>query len=419
MTETPLPRAAGAPHVLACPNCGGSVAIRAAGVTVSAICASCGATLDVANGELRMIADAVARTKQPTIPIGARGSLVGAQWEAIGHQERSNPAEGWTWEEYLLFNPFLGFRFLVHDEADWTLYAMLRRDVAVGDSGADAGDGRTYAPLSQGRVRTDYVMGEFYWRVRVGDEVDMAEFAASPYLLSREGNAQEVIWSRGVQLPAGPVRAAFGLTEAAAPATQLDRAAMQRAVTSLVLATALVAFVALWLLDGIPFGIDRNAQLFTQSFSVAAADKARPVTTQSFTVPDARGDLQIEAASAVSNSWVELGVTLVDEAANRSFPSHILVEYYYGTDSDGAWDEGARQGAALFANVPPGSYRLVIEYDAGAFANPHPAPVGFTLTVRRHVRSAATFYLACVLLLAYPAWRLAMDWRLPPRPKKK
>ena len=405
--------------MLACPNCGGSVAIRAAGVTVSAICASCGATLDVANGELRMIADAVARTKQPAIPIGARGMLVGAQWEAIGYQERSNPAEGWRWEEYLLFNPFLGFRFLVHDEADWTLYAMLRRDVVVGEAGADAGDGRTYAPLSQGRARTDYVMGEFYWRVRVGDEVDMAEFAAPPHLLSREGNAQEVTWSRGVQLPAAPLRAAFGLTEAALPATALDKAATQRAGTRRVLWTALAAFAALWLLDGIPFGIDRNAPLFTQSFSVAAADKARPITTAPFSIPDARGDLQIEAASPVNNGWVELGVTLVDEAANRSFPSHILVEYYYGTDSDGAWNEGARQASALFANVPPGSYRMVVEYDAGAFANPHPAPLGFTLTVRRHVRSAAMFYLACVLLLAYPVWRWSADRGLPPRPKTK
>ncbi len=165
--------------MLSCPNCGGSVAITAVGITVSAICGSCGATLDVANPDVRLIADAAARTRQPAIPIGARGTLVGTEWEVIGYQERSNPAEAEQWEEYLLFNPYAGFRFLVPEDEQWTLYAMLRQDVSVTDGGAELPDG-LYVAVSSGRARTDYVMGEFYWRVRVGDEVDLEEFAERP-----------------------------------------------------------------------------------------------------------------------------------------------------------------------------------------------------------------------------------------------
>ena len=38
-----------------CPNCGGTIAIRAVGVTVTAACASCGSTIDVADPQLRII----------------------------------------------------------------------------------------------------------------------------------------------------------------------------------------------------------------------------------------------------------------------------------------------------------------------------------------------------------------------------
>ncbi len=89
------------------------------------------------------------------------------------------PGGGRQWEEYLLFNPYAGFRFLVPEDEQWTLYAMLRQDVSVTDGGAELPDG-LYVAVSSGRARTDYVMGEFYWRVRVGDEVDLEEFAERP-----------------------------------------------------------------------------------------------------------------------------------------------------------------------------------------------------------------------------------------------
>ena len=113
--------------------------LRAPGSSVSAICSSCGSTIDVANETLRVIAVAQAKTRTPAIPIGTRAALVGVEWEVVGYQERSDPGPGWRWSEYLLFNPYEGFRFLVHDEADWTLYAMLRQDVPDPASAASTG----------------------------------------------------------------------------------------------------------------------------------------------------------------------------------------------------------------------------------------------------------------------------------------
>src|SRR6202034_12367 len=122
-------------RVLACPSCGGSVQIRANGISITAVCASCGSTLDVANPDVRLIAEAKERTREPPLAIGKRATLVGTEWEVVGYQTRSDTAAGWTWDESLLFNPYRGFRFLAQDDADWTLYCMLRQDVPDPEQG--------------------------------------------------------------------------------------------------------------------------------------------------------------------------------------------------------------------------------------------------------------------------------------------
>src|ERR1700729_3895588 len=112
MPAEPVPPAAAGTRVLTCPSCGGSVKIRASGISITAICGSCGSVLDVSNSDVRLLAEAQSRTREPPVPLGSRGTLVGALWEVVGYQNRSNTVEGWTWDEYLLFNPYLGFRFL-------------------------------------------------------------------------------------------------------------------------------------------------------------------------------------------------------------------------------------------------------------------------------------------------------------------
>lgn len=437
-------------RVLACPHCGGSVSVRAAGISVSAVCGSCGSTIDVATPELRVIADAQARTRTPTIAIGTRATLVGTEWEVIGFQERRAPAEGWSWEEYLLFNPYEGFRFLVHDETDWTLYAMLHQDVPETPAGPRPGDGRSYVEVSRGAGRTEYVMGEFYWRVRVGDEVSLVEYAAPPYLLSREANAEEVTWSRGVQLPATTVHAAFGLSHAAAPPTPTDAALQRRAVNAQVWQVLAAAVALLLLLSALPIGRSRNAVLFRQTLTATADNKSRPLTTDPFTVPDARGNLQIETQASLRNAWIELGFSLVDQASNRSFNGHASLSHYSGYDSDGSYDEAAEHLTVSFARVPGGTYRLLIDVDAKAFspesppssqasadamlrgmfptlpvgrtaaAPPfQPAPVSFEVLVRRHVPSTAILLVCLLALLPYPVWRLVAGLGQPPMPDRE
>ena len=400
----------GRTRTVACPNCGGSVKIRANGLSISAACASCGAILDVTNADIRMIGEAQARTRHPLIELGTRAHLVGSLWEVVGFQTRSDVVEGWSWDEYLLFSPYEGFRFLVQDEENWTLYALLPQDVPNPLYGA--GDRQQYRPVSTSRARTDYVMGEFYWRVRVGDEVDIQEFEASSYLLSREQAATEVTWSRGVRLTAADITTAFKLPSQAVPPTAFERGVDHRSDSKAVWLITLAALLGLMVLAAAPFGLSRNALLLSQQFTTTVADRSRPVATPDFTVPDSGGNLQIAVGSAVVNSWVELGLALVDTADARTFNADVTVEEYEGVDEDGSWSEGSQASGAVFARVPGGTYRLLIDTDALAYTQHGrqlPQPVSFVVEVRRHVPSLDIFLVAALLLVIFPIGRWLRD----------
>jgi hypothetical protein len=414
-----LPPAARA-RTVSCPSCGGSVTIRANGISITAICASCGSTLDVANPDVRLIAEAKQRTREPPIPIGTRGVLAGTEWEVAGFQSRTDTENDWSWDEYLLFNPYRGFRFLAQDDENWTLYCMLRQDVPDPEAGFE---GRRYEHQNTGTARTTYVLGEFYWRARVGDEATVAEYADRRWVLSREQNSEEIIWSRGVHLNDSEVQAAFAMAAPIVPAAEMEKSAARvargRTVKWIFVAAALVLIV----LQSITFGTHRSVVVFSRTFHTTAANEGQTLTTDPFDIPGTGGNLLITARSRVNNNWVELPLSLVGPG-DVTYAATPSIEYYSGVDEDGSWSEGAQYAEVTFKSVPGGSYRLLIEPYAGGYrsnpsdpaSRPTTSDVAFSVTVTRHVPDMWSFWLAFLVLAAYPLYRLVTSpWRhVPP-----
>lgn len=424
----PPPPKKGRPRRLSCPGCGGSIDVRANGISISAICASCGRTIDVATGDLKIIAEAQSNTRTPDIPIGTRGSLAGTEWEVVGYQVRRNPQEGWTWDEYLLFNPYRGFRFLAHDDEGWTLYCMLRQDIP--DPSNIKGERHHYAGPETSQARTDYVLGEFYWRVRVGDAAQVEQYTSGSNLLVKETTGDEIVWSRGLQVSGLAVHAAFKL----APAKAETPAASPRQHTIGAMRVGLVALVILMLLYMIPLGRNASQLVFQQNYQVTAADRGKPIASAPFSVPGSGGNLGLDVRSPLNNNWLGLNLSLVGENGTPVFNASETLEYYSGYDSDGSWTEGSQSARILFRSIPGGTYRLLVEIDAGALSVPaatvasanladimaaaqglpappaRPAPpppsVAFTIEARRHVPPPGLFWIALFLIVPYPLYRL-------------
>ena len=71
--------------------------------------------------------------------------------------------------------------------------------------------GERYLRYSAGAAETRYVIGEFTWKVSVGEIWQTIDFIAAPKMLSRETSRNETTWSLGEYLPPAEVAAAFKL----------------------------------------------------------------------------------------------------------------------------------------------------------------------------------------------------------------
>src|SRR5262249_38763231 len=106
---------------LACPNCGGSLELRAPDQTLRVACPYCNHLVSVETGNLSVIAK-LARKAMPRIALGEKGTFADGELTVIGYLQRSALVDG-TWypfEEYLLHAPSVGFRWLVCSDGHWS-----------------------------------------------------------------------------------------------------------------------------------------------------------------------------------------------------------------------------------------------------------------------------------------------------------
>ena len=97
--------------------------LRAAGQVETVACEFCGSVLDARDPRHAVLSVYKSRLKiKPLIPLGARGTLKGDTWEAIGFMRRRTRYYGvdYDWSETLLWNPYKGFRWLLEYQGHWT-----------------------------------------------------------------------------------------------------------------------------------------------------------------------------------------------------------------------------------------------------------------------------------------------------------
>jgi hypothetical protein len=139
-----------------------------------------------------------------------------AEWTVLAYVERSTGApfsdDFFGWQEYLLYNLQHGYRWLVFDEGMFYFITPL----AAGD--IDASRAPTfvrrnnihYRQRNAQTARVDFVLGELYWKVEVGETVWAEDYENGREIISSEKNANEISWSHGVVVPTAVITQAFG-----------------------------------------------------------------------------------------------------------------------------------------------------------------------------------------------------------------
>jgi hypothetical protein len=390
---------------LNCPNCGAGIQLRGFEYTQNVICDSCHAVLDATDPNLTILQkfkDKHDKTR-PKIPLGTRGQWHGAQWEAIGFQRRRITVDGtnYSWDEYLLFNPYKGFRYLTEYEGHWNDVIVLRTlptEASAGGRPTASLHGETFRAFQTATAYTDVVLGEFPWQVRVGDKVVAQDFVSPPRMLSSERTDDEVTWSLGEYVAGDRIWQAFKLPGSAPtpvgvyanqPSPTAGRSSLYWKAFGLFAAALFALFV-------VRMATASNAPVFTTEhrFTPGARDTVAFVT-ETFTVAGHTSGLDIKTEANVAQSWIVLGMTLVDANTGQTIDFGREVSYYYGSDEDGAWTEGSTVDRVRIPAVPAGTWFLRIEADGPATG----PSIDYTISVRRDVASPLFFGLALVAML--------------------
>jgi hypothetical protein len=377
------------------------------------ICPQCLSVLDSSNPQLKILqqVNQQQNRRKPAIFLGARGTLKGAAWEVIGFQTRVVKADGeeFEWEEYLLFNPYKGFRYLTNYNGHWNFVVPLEpmpQRISQTTRPFAMYEGRTYKHFSGAMAATSFVLGEFPWRVKVGEKVLADDYVAPPLLLSSETTNDEVTWSQGEYIPGAEIWAAFKL-EGSPPRTEGTYLNQPSPYTGKVwgiwkmfLLMELLLFVLM-----VAFAmVSQRDVVLEETRQFSALDKGEPsYVTTPFELKGRAAPVELAVTTDLSNNSANFGFALINQDTGQAYEFNKEISYYFGSDSDGSWSEGKSSGTVTIPSVPPGNYYLRVEPEMDPSGSAAKA-MSYHLTLTHDAPSFVWFLFAAALLLIPPVW---------------
>jgi hypothetical protein len=297
----------------------------------------------------------------------------------------------------------------VHSDDHWSFVTPLRPGEAHDPAGLNTSktisyQGRTYKIFQEATAKVTYVVGEFYWRVEVGETVDTVDYIAPPFGISKElttSGAREVSYSHARYMPPEEVEQAFNVRDLTRPTTvgpmqpfpgsSLGR--MWVAMLLLLVVTAIVLAIRLPGRTVLQQTIDASAV----PPSTGMPENARMIFSEPFTLT---GDhnVEIRGDAPVDNSWLYIEGDLVDESSGRFESFELPLEYYHGYDGGESWSEGKRARRVFLAHPPPGRYTLALGMQWQAART----PASLNVTVREGVFRWPYFILALLAISVLP-----------------
>lgn len=376
---------------LDCASCGAGLIILDPDHALHLGCESCGSLLDVDGDETRLIQAEQAAKAKLSLPLGAKGTLAMQELTVLGAMKRFVMDEGLTypWSEYLLRTSAGGYRWLVESKGHWTLVEPIQRSAFENNKHA----GRTYKHFTHGSAEVQWVVGEFYWRVAVGERSKASDYVSETFMLSLETTDTEAVASLGHHVDAEEIKRAFGLKSVPAlrgvGAVQPNRIHAKASRTLFMFAT--VVLLGMFLLRS---ATNQKAIVYASSHGPLPSSSTEELEafTEPFDIFGDQANLAISIrAPGLDQGWVGLNGALINLADGQVTTFSTAAQYYHGRSGGDNWKEGNRKGTSMLGSIPSGKYRLRLAFIA--------ADTGFGRTVEVTVQRQVTRYLFAFLAL--------------------
>ncbi|TDN36066.1 hypothetical protein E4631_03720 [Hymenobacter sp. UV11] len=315
----------------------------------------------------------------PSLPLGVVGTLGGYRCRLTGYQVRGEKDDRLAeWREYQLrpaeplpgAEPFDLPLQLAEYQGHWLLIRRAPRFPGVrsgkpfhNKSWRDATTGRNYQLWHRYQPVVRDALGEFDWNILEDERMSTQEFTAPPYLLvSEQRPGTRPAWYLAEHLEPTEVAAAFYLNVSDLPAREGVGAAQPAPVPgweyitqlSIVVMSALVLLQTLLVL--LRPVVDESQNLLIAEPGPEATSQM--LVSRSFNVQGPAALAVTLEAPDITNHWVELTASLVNEQTGRGYEFTRSLEYYEGVEDGESWREGDRTAEVVLSAVPSGRYHF-------------------------------------------------------------
>lgn len=400
-------------RALNCPHCGAALTLRSFNNAVTVVCESCHSILDAKDPNLQILQQFKASVdEKPLIPLGSRGKIRGTDYEVIGFQRRTIHVDGepYSWHEYVLFNPYKGFRYLTEYNGHWNDVGILK---ALPETVPNASPpkvkylGETYRHFQTAKAGTSFVLGEFPWQVRVGEAEVVTDYVSPPRVLSSEQTGHGITWSMGEYLSGKDIWRAFHLPgNPPEPVGVYENQPSPLSSDTMSIWVAFAGFALAIVVMMIAFDMTASKREIFNGYykfdSNARGDAS--FVTEEFELSGHSSNVEVNTCTDLNNRWMYLNYALINEETGQAFDFSREVSYYHGYDSDGAWSEGNANDSVAVPKVPPGRYYLRVEPEG----DPGYGVTYYTINLKRDVPQYSLYALAFGVLLL-PA--ILLTWR--------
>jgi len=401
---------------LACPNCGGSLELKAPDQTLRVGCPYCNHLVSVQTGNLSVIAK-LAQKATPAIALGEKGTFPEGELTVIGYMQRSALVDG-TWypfDEYLLHAPAIGFRWLVSSDGHWS-YVQPVAPGAV-ELAPVRYDGVAFELFMRTDLRVDQVLGEFYWLVTAGERVTAEDYIAPPAMLSCETSQTEQTWSLSTYLTLREVRLAFGKPDLALPPPTGIGPNQPYSLHGITAVSSLLG-IALCVVGLARCSSADNKEQYKTTVEMppgtfapatppgtpggtpgegeAAAPPAEVPVNVKFTDKfklDGGKNVEIALDASVWNAWAYVVIDLVNDKTGSVTSFDKNIEYYSGVTDGEAWNEGSQTASLVLGPLEAGEYVMRVESLQST-----DLPRSLSITVRQDVFRLQQWLFAVVFL---------------------
>jgi hypothetical protein len=377
------------------------------------------------------------------------------------------------WQEYLLYNPSVGFRWLVESDGHWS-YVKSVAPGEVSEDGSARYGGKRFKMFQDATARAEYVQGEFYWKVTVGELARATDYVSAPLMLSKEISlsagagqraieAQEVNWSLGEYVPLKEIERKFNVNLNSPSTVAPNQPFKNKKIYGYWAALLVVAFiVGLFMMVTAP-----RKTVFTQSYTLqpqpktgattaaaapafalptprpgasatelaeyarlkAAQASATTNAAPSEADPDAaentqvifagpvelkgRENVRITGAANVQNNWLYVAGDLINEETGLVQQFDLPLESYSGVEDGESWSEGASEQSTYVPALPEGRY--TIRFEAQWEKWNQTAPPQFVVRIEQGVPRLINLVLALIALSILPLlvafWHFSFERR--------